>query len=108
MTPNEIVKGVEKLNLAFVANMFNKHPALEEPEEDLGIEETREEKSNQMFQFLEPLHSNFLKLFHLSFSHIIIFAFKSVPKLDELTWCQTLRKLPVWRPVQWIGHFSTV
>ena len=58
MTPNEIVKGVEKLNLAFVANMFNKHPALEEPEEDLGIEETREEKSNQMFQFLEPLHSN--------------------------------------------------
>ena len=59
MTPNEIVKGVEKLNLAFVANMFNKHPALEEPEEDLGIEETREEKSNQMFQFLVPLHSNF-------------------------------------------------
>ena len=46
VTPNEIVKGVEKLNLAFVANMFNKHPALEEPEEDLGIEETREEKSN--------------------------------------------------------------
>ena len=45
VTPNEIVKGVEKLNLAFVANMFNKHPALEEPEEDLGIQETREEKS---------------------------------------------------------------
>jgi len=44
VTPNEIVKGVEKLNLAFVANMFNKHPALEEPEEDLGIQETREEK----------------------------------------------------------------
>ena len=32
--------------MAFVANMFNKHPALEEPEEDLGIQETREEKSN--------------------------------------------------------------
>ena len=44
VTPNEIVKGVEKLNLAFVANMFNKHPALEEPTEDLGIQETREEK----------------------------------------------------------------
>jgi len=44
VTPNEIVKGVDKLNLAFVANMFNKHPALEEPEEDLGIQETREEK----------------------------------------------------------------
>ena len=59
MTPNEIVKGVEKLNLAFVANMFNKHPALEEPEEDLGIEETREEKSNQMLLFSKPLHANF-------------------------------------------------
>jgi len=44
VTPNEIVKGVEKLNLAFVANMFNKHPALDEPTEDLGIQETREEK----------------------------------------------------------------
>ena len=29
--------------------MFNKHPALEEPEEDLGIQETREEKSNDLF-----------------------------------------------------------
>ena len=51
VTPNEIVKGVEKLNLAFVANMFNKHPALEEPEEDLGIQETREEKSNYLTSF---------------------------------------------------------
>ena len=45
VTPKEIVKGVQKLNLAFVANMFNKHPALDEPTEDLGIQETREEKS---------------------------------------------------------------
>lgn len=44
VTPKEIVKGVQKLNLAFVANMFNKHPALDEPTEDLGIQETREEK----------------------------------------------------------------
>ena len=27
--PNDIANGIEKLNLAFVANMFNKHPALE-------------------------------------------------------------------------------
>ena len=49
VTPNEIVKGVEKLNLAFVANMFNKHPALEDVTEPLGIEETREEKSKIIF-----------------------------------------------------------
>ena len=45
VTPNEIVKGVEKLNLAFVANMFNKHPSLEEPELDLKNQEANEDKS---------------------------------------------------------------
>ena len=45
VTPNAIVEGAEKLNLAFVANMFNKHPALEEPELDLGNQETSEDKS---------------------------------------------------------------
>ena len=52
VTPNEIVKGVEKLNLAFVANMFNKHPALEDVTEPLGIEETREEKSKSIFSLV--------------------------------------------------------
>ena len=45
VAPADIVKGHEKLNLAFVANLFNKHPALEEPDEPIGIQETREEKS---------------------------------------------------------------
>ena len=54
VTPNEIVKGVEKLNLAFVANLFNKYPALEATQDleemwkKLGIEETREEKSTSI------------------------------------------------------------
>ena len=34
-----------QLNLAFVANLFNTYPALEEVEEVEGIQETREEKS---------------------------------------------------------------
>ena len=39
--PNDIAKGIEKLNLAFVANMFNKYPALELPKkkEDIVDEE---------------------------------------------------------------------
>ena len=37
MKPNDIAKGIEKLNLAFVANMFNKHPALEIPKKDEDI-----------------------------------------------------------------------
>jgi len=44
VTPYDIVHGIEKLNLAFVANLFNTYPALEEVEEVEGIQETREEK----------------------------------------------------------------
>lgn len=46
--PSDVVNGVYKLNLAFVANLFNNHPALEQPDEPLeleNIEETREEKT---------------------------------------------------------------
>ena len=42
-----MVRGHDKLNLAFVANLFNNHPALDPPEEEVDIiEETREEKVN--------------------------------------------------------------
>jgi len=46
--PNDVVRGNYKLNLAFVANLFNMYPALDQPANvDLTEihEETREEKS---------------------------------------------------------------
>lgn len=49
--PKDVVKGNARLNLAFVANLFNTHPALKAPEDglpdfDLGdFGETREEKT---------------------------------------------------------------
>ncbi|XP_069191989.1 LOW QUALITY PROTEIN: plastin-3 [Procambarus clarkii] len=50
LTPHDVVEGVYKLNVAFVANLFNNHPGLDKPEnidfEGLDhIEETREEKT---------------------------------------------------------------
>ncbi|XP_076044276.1 plastin-2 fimbrin isoform X2 [Oratosquilla oratoria] len=50
LTPHDVVEGVYKLNVAFVANLFNNHPGLDKPENvDLEgldhIEETREEKT---------------------------------------------------------------
>lgn len=48
VTPQDVVNGVYKLNLAFVANLFNNHPALELDRNMDGyetIEETREERS---------------------------------------------------------------
>lgn len=50
VTPNDVANATYKLNLAFVANLFNKYPALPDPgaddvlEEEL-VEETREEKT---------------------------------------------------------------
>jgi len=47
LKPRDIVTGNSKLNMAFVANLFNTHPSLEpvEPGDFEVIEETREEKS---------------------------------------------------------------
>ena len=45
VTPRNVVNGYDKLNMAFVANLFNNHPAMDPPEEEIFIEETREEKT---------------------------------------------------------------
>ena len=53
MTPEDVVNGMEKLNLAFIANLFNNFPAMDVPEnQDLSVEfeETREEKSESANQ----------------------------------------------------------
>jgi hypothetical protein len=41
----DIVDGRDLLNLAFVANLFKKYPALDSDSQEIEIEETREEKS---------------------------------------------------------------
>ncbi|XP_014216882.1 plastin-1 [Copidosoma floridanum] len=47
VTASDVVNGIHKLNLAFVANMFNKYPGLDKLEEDNieTVEESREEKT---------------------------------------------------------------
>ena len=50
VTASDVVNGIHKLNLAFVANMFNKYPGLDKLEDDSiegleTIEESREEKT---------------------------------------------------------------
>jgi len=48
VSATDVVSGNDKLNLAFVANLFNHYPGLE-PRDDVSMEavrdETREEKS---------------------------------------------------------------
>lgn len=50
VTASDVVNGIHKLNLAFVANMFNKYPGLDKLEDDSiegleAVEESREEKT---------------------------------------------------------------
>lgn len=48
LSPQDVVSGIYKLNVAFLANLFNKFPALDMPEEPIQletIEETRAEKT---------------------------------------------------------------
>ena len=59
----DVVRGQERLNLAFVANLFNNHPSLDPPKENIIIdidtfEGTREEKVSY---FLDS--TKLLKLF---------------------------------------------
>ena len=52
VTSKDVVNGNVKLNLAFVANLFNTYPALVPPEDIdfVEIEETREEKSKNLIE----------------------------------------------------------
>ena len=63
ISPKDVVEGIYKLNLAFVANLFNNHPGMDAAPEDLinseeyaHLEESREEKSESHY---------LLKLFQL-------------------------------------------
>ena len=52
VSPKDVTSGNYKLNMAFVANLFNQYPALEPPEdmEMEVVEETREEKSKNIMK----------------------------------------------------------
>ena len=49
ITPKDVTEGIYKLNLAFVANLFNNHPSLDATNIDLedfaNVEESREERT---------------------------------------------------------------
>ncbi|KAA3675291.1 plastin-3 [Paragonimus westermani] len=64
--PQDIVSGSQRLNLAFLANLFHGYPALEKPpdveEKVAKIEETREEKSKGHTVTFSPfLHTKLIR-----------------------------------------------
>lgn len=89
VTPQDVTNGVYKLNLAFVANLFNNHPGLDQPEQLEGlemIEETREEKSrNSLIEYTILNYSIIHCLYNLSLS-----------KLDEQHGSEAIRELAIF------------
>ena len=89
VTARDVVKGQERLNLAFVANLFNNNPALDPPKEEIveeftAIEETREEKV-----VVTPAVSY----------RVTRICVSDVPQLDEFPRCQSSGQLSVLRPL---------
>jgi len=63
VTPRDICNGHEKLNLAFVANLFNNYPALEAGDIEI-IVETREEKTFRNWMNSQGLSPKIRKLYY--------------------------------------------
>lgn len=76
ISPKDVVEGIYKLNCAFVANLFNKHPGLDSSNIDLedyaNVEESREEKTYR------PRRKSLLE----SFSDLTSRMFRK-PSIDE-------------------------
>ncbi|KAG9510996.1 Plastin-3 [Fragariocoptes setiger] len=50
LTPQDVVSGIYKLNVAFVANLFNKYPALDTPEAPIEMEQIEESRAEKTWR----------------------------------------------------------
>ncbi|XP_040566376.1 fimbrin isoform X2 [Lepeophtheirus salmonis] len=94
VTAQDVVNGVEKLNLAFVANLFNNYAGLDDPEEvsEFIIEETREEKTyrNWMNSLGVDPYVNYL--YGDLYDGLIIFQIYDIIKNGMVNWKKVTQK----------------
>ena len=96
VTPSDVVNGIYKLNLAFVANMFNNYPGLDKPETNIegiaSLEETREEKTyrNWMNSMGVSPHVNWL--YSDLADGLVIFQLYDIIKPGTVKWPKVHKK----------------
>ncbi|XP_044007158.1 plastin-2 [Aphidius gifuensis] len=96
VTPSDVVNGIYKLNLAFVANLFNNYPGLDKPETIIegldSLEETREEKTyrNWMNSMGVSPHVNWL--YSDLADGIVIFQLYDIIKPGTVKWPKVHKK----------------
>jgi plastin-3 len=122
VSPNDIVTGNYKLNLAFVANMFNMYPGLEQPE-DFNMEEvhqeTREEKMYRNWMNSMGVSPYVHHLYNDLTDGLIIFQLYDIIRPGIVDWKKVVTKFnrmrkmmekigessfDVLNPLQWISH----
>lgn len=89
LSPQDVVEGVYKLNVAFVANLFNNHPALDKPEEPLeleNLEETREEKTYRNWMNSMGVHPYVNWLYSDLADGLVIFQLYDIIKPGLVEW----------------------
>lgn len=97
LTPNDVVEGVYKLNVAFVANLFNNHPGLDQPEHNVfeeieNIEETREEKTYRNWMNSMGVNPYVNYLYGDLADGLIIFQLYDIIKPGIVTWPKVHKK----------------
>jgi len=95
VSPNDVVTGNAKLNLAFVANLFNMYPALDQPANiDLASihEETREEKMYRNWMNSMGVSPFVNRLYSDLSSGLIIFQLYDIIKPGMVDWKKVIKQ----------------
>ena len=101
VSARDVVRGHENLNLAFVANLFNNHPALDPPEdiEDM-IEETREEKMYRNWMNSLGVKPRVNYIYSDLFDGLVIFQLMDFIKPGVVDWKKRVKKADQMSKIQ--------
>jgi len=95
--PNDVVEGNQKLNMAFVANLFNTYPALDapevQPEDDVNNEETREEKTYRNWMNSMGVKPFVNYIYEDLANGLIIFQLYDIIKPNSVNWSRVNQNL---------------
>ncbi|VDM47107.1 unnamed protein product [Toxocara canis] len=96
VTANDVAQGNYKLNLAFVANLFNKHPGLPDPNADEiveeVVEETREEKTYRNWMNSMGVNPYVNWLYSDLTNGVIIFQLYDIIRPGMVNWKRVVQK----------------
>ncbi|KAL3321249.1 hypothetical protein Ciccas_000083 [Cichlidogyrus casuarinus] len=91
--PKDILSGSQKLNLAFLANLFNNNPALDPVDEDMSnYEETREEKTYRNWINSMGLKPTINNLYTDLYNGLIIFKLCDQIQTSTVDWSKVHQK----------------